>query len=684
MTNQELLDLLGEVRGEFLLDAQDYREFREEVPQMQVRRISLRKTWLLAAVIVLTLLLVGCTVAYVLSLQDMKVGEAAFTEPAHVDEEGQQIPAAEKTTSLLSLQGIYQPALQEWIAFQEGYDRDKALLIANDRNQSEVPEPYHTAYGCYTWEMVAQLDQIIEKYDLKLLEPYILVQSGEADILFEALKIGNIHREDRNALVEYGSGYFYPEGTFQISADVTLEGVPWNYENYLTIRYSLKEYFDPVYSSVGDIESYVQWDYITQNSTPVLLAMNEESAKICVNLEHAFISVSMDAYAYGESGKVSMPKEALEQIADVLDFTVKPQYADLALVRRMQESAKKEQQIAAFQEEAARLAAIAGGYESYMAYRLETAETAQDIQYSLYDLNGDGTEELIFRDRGLYCHEILTEVQGETFLYFDAGAVTANSEIYPCGEGKFHLYSGYGDFERYKFYEAGPAAVSFLEGVTYSKTAGCWYYHQDEDPWTDDEEMITETKARQVLDRYLLGTGKVLGEPIPGEHLLWEGGVDPYAECITACLENGDGEDMVYTLLDLNGDGTKELLLQGPLRINGEISGTAITLFSQANGELVDLNILPVTHVCSDGYLEYSREGEDGSVFREYIQLEIPGVRLKEILEYDPKTDTWTLDEDGHWGDRATVITGDKAWSVVNSHPRLEPQWKPLEEYPRR
>lgn len=682
MTNHELLDILGEVRGEFLLDAQDYREFREEVPEGKIRRVSLRKTWFLAAVIILTLLLVGCTVAYVLSLQDMKVGEAAVTEPAHVDDGGQTVPAAEKTTALLSLQGIYQPALQEWIAFQDSYDRDKALLTANDRNQSEVPEPYYTAYGCYTWEMVAQLDKIIEKYDLKLLEPYIPVQWGEADILFEALKIGNIHREDKNALVEYGSGYFYPEGTFQISADVTLEGVPWNYENYLSIRYSLKEYFDPVYSSVGDIDSYVQWDYITQNSTPVLLAMNEESAKIYGNLEHAFISVSMNAFAYGDGGKIPMPKEALEQIADVLDFGVKPQYADLELVRRMQEAAKKQQQTAIFGEEAARSAAIAGGYESYMAYRLERAENAEDVQYSLYDLNGDGTEELIFRDKGLYCYEILSERRGETFLYFDAGAVTANSEIYPCGEGKFHLYSGYGEFERYKFYEAGPVSPSYLEGVTYSKEADCWYYHPDDDPWTRDEE-ISEAEARRILDRYLLGTGKILGEPLPGERLLWEGGVDPYAECIADCLEAGDGEERVYALLDLNADGIEELLIRGPLRINGEISGTAIALYSQAHGELVDLNILPITHVCSGGYLEYSREGEDGSLFREYIRLENPGVRLREVLEYDPKTDTWTLDEDGHWGDRATVITEDMAWAVINSHPRLDPQWKPLEEYPK-
>lgn len=231
MNAHEILDMIGEARGDYLWQAQGCRDGRMEPPG---RRLPPKRLLLIAAILAMALLLVGCAVVYVLSLQDMAVGEHRYTASRH---EGGQ----EKTTTMISLQNVNQAALAEWLEFNEHYDTDGALAAANNRNESEIPEPYHLTYSCYTWEMVDALDAIIEKYDLMLLEPYIVVQQGEADILFEALKIGNIHREEGPGRVLYNSGYFYPEGTFSISAEVTLTDSEWSYVNYADVRYSRKE-----------------------------------------------------------------------------------------------------------------------------------------------------------------------------------------------------------------------------------------------------------------------------------------------------------------------------------------------------------------------------------------------------------------------------------------------------------
>lgn len=679
MTADDILDIIGDARGEYLLEAQAFREIQMEPGE--AKRIPLRKIILIAAVIALALALVGCTVVYVLSLQEMKVGEHTFTEPSYINEDGQTVAAEEKTTALVSLQGIYQGVLEEWIAFCDSYDPDKALLIANDNNESDVPEPYHTTYGCYTWEMVNKLDEIIRKYDLKLLDSYIVMQAEESDILFKALNIDNVHKEYAEAQVEYGSGYFYPEGTFQIAAYVTLENANWPYENLIELRYSLKEYFDPVSGSVGDIDSYTQWTYTTGDGIPMLLAMNEEHAHIYVNLEDAFISVQTDAFGRKGQETVPMTKETLEKIAEVFDFTVKPQSADLSLVRNMQAEIAAQKETEAAAAKAEKDAIIAQGYEAYLAYRLELGDI-YELGYTLYDLNGDGTEELILRDGGGFCHEILSMKSGESYLYFDARAVTANVQLFPCDDNQFMLYSNYGQMERYKVYQAGAESVEYIEGLTYNETEEKWYYLPDNDPWTNNEKVINKNRALGILNGYAT---QALGEPKKAEEFLPESITkpsDPYAALIAQQLEGEFADQFRFTLLDLTRDGMEELILEGPLFHGDEQIGTCLDLYSQENGELVSLNVVIVQYVCKDNVLESCRIAENGAEYHQYYELAGTGVRILDMIEYDPLTDTWTRDQDGPWGETAVVITQSKARQIIGSHPRMTLDWKPLTEYP--
>ena len=70
MNAMDLMTGLNNVRDKFVVSAGEFRQ-----GERQVRALPKRKLWLIAAVIALALLLVGCAVVYVLRLQDMAFGQ---------------------------------------------------------------------------------------------------------------------------------------------------------------------------------------------------------------------------------------------------------------------------------------------------------------------------------------------------------------------------------------------------------------------------------------------------------------------------------------------------------------------------------------------------------------------------------------------------------------------------------
>ena len=159
MNANEILDMIGDAKGTYLWETQKYRDGTAGAKPLPLPR---RRLWLVAAVIGLMLLLVGCTVAYMLRLQDLKVAEYRPTTPTVYDENGDVIslPTLPQRTQI-TLQGANQEALAEWNSFCRDYDPDGAIVTANDNNELGIPNPYYIPYGCYSWEMVNKLDEIV-------------------------------------------------------------------------------------------------------------------------------------------------------------------------------------------------------------------------------------------------------------------------------------------------------------------------------------------------------------------------------------------------------------------------------------------------------------------------------------------------------------------------------------------
>ena len=59
MKEMDILEMIGEARADYVLDAQSIQK-----GEHHMKKVSVKKNWLIAAVIVLAMTLMGCTVAY--------------------------------------------------------------------------------------------------------------------------------------------------------------------------------------------------------------------------------------------------------------------------------------------------------------------------------------------------------------------------------------------------------------------------------------------------------------------------------------------------------------------------------------------------------------------------------------------------------------------------------------------
>ena len=322
MNAMDLLYGLNNVRDSYVVAAGAFR-------QRKPKRLPKRKLWLIAALIALTLLLVGCAVVYVLRLQDLKVGEYRFYVPAAYDENGGVIPVETREPfTVLSVQGSNMEALAEWVAFTNVYDLDgtialEADLAAKSGTPWDIPEDHARTYGCYSREMVNKLDEIAEKYHLKLLSGDIPFNEYENSILFRSLGLDSLVQDAPHVQVEYGDGYFHLEGTFSLHMRLAGDFGVWQWEDGgIYFHYSRKDYFDPTTSSMQESQSYTQWDYTRQDGKTVLLVLGTEDARIYADLPDAFVSIDITPEILENGKKIPMTREALQQLAE-------PRYANV-------------------------------------------------------------------------------------------------------------------------------------------------------------------------------------------------------------------------------------------------------------------------------------------------------------------------------------------------------------------
>ena len=116
--------------GDDLIEKAEYGEFptKAKMTATQKKRTSIRRPFLIAAIIAIMLLLVGCAIVYVLSMQEIKLGEQEVTYDVY-DYDPQSGAALaymgqeSMTQQVLTLAGLSNTpaakAAREWYEFEK-------------------------------------------------------------------------------------------------------------------------------------------------------------------------------------------------------------------------------------------------------------------------------------------------------------------------------------------------------------------------------------------------------------------------------------------------------------------------------------------------------------------------------------------------------------------------------------
>lgn len=249
-------------------------------------------------------------------------------------------------------------ANEEWQQYLESevYDPDGSILDKVEAELRKHPDfdkedengnpiiltyegiPYNKdyLYSCYTTEMCEKLDEICEKYSLKLVNKrytYYPKNSNFADeteiTTDDLLKMANCSQFIRESNDEFihivYSGYIYDDGSFHLEGTARLKSdeATWKKDiSYQMIR-TMKGTLYPTGSlCIGDGESYEQWNYTTSNGIPLLLARSEKTLKeyVIANLNDSYVVINVCDNRNCSENYAQKTKRDLELFAETFDF----------------------------------------------------------------------------------------------------------------------------------------------------------------------------------------------------------------------------------------------------------------------------------------------------------------------------------------------------------------------------
>ncbi len=501
MTAENILDLIGTAKDAYVEAAMQTRT-------VKAKRLPVRKILLVAALVSMILFLVGCTVTYVLHLQDLKIGQSTYVMPKHLDEDGNRVNEQEIVRDVISLQGIAGTpqflAGQEWFAFEKSYDPDNTILFQADEQGFTAPDEYD-AYFLYSQEMVDKVDEILRKYDLKPAGPEILTEESIHSVFFDTLGIRQLHRENAAGKFEYQHGYFYACGNFYMEFRLALDS---GTELLGGVTYSDKDYFHPRNIAIQDLEGCTQWNFRSADGQDVLVVEERDWVQLLCQRTDGFLSVSLHSMAYGEDGKaLPLSKEDIRKAADAFDYSVKPQKPDMEKAAkevdayyeklRAEQQAYQETQVNPFELES---------YQEYIDYVISKMEDPKSFRYGqnpkdtyfhLQDINGDGVEDLLLGQDPDSFYSIMTMREGKIHLLFDNGM----GDHFLCENQilGFHGISDQGSQSVY-YYQMEGDTFRELVNLEYDPEKETWL-RQTYDEW-GYMEPISDAEAAAVTERY--------------------------------------------------------------------------------------------------------------------------------------------------------------------------------------
>ncbi len=662
MNANDLLDLMNNTKDKFVVEA---LESRNRQPGRKVLRLN--KLALIAAVVALALLLMGC-VAVILSLQQRKIGEVPVTQS--FDAYGKPVSQPEKTWYIASMSGFddspAQQASREWNEFQRTYQPEN---LTNETDLPDIPNRFEYTYHCFDQTMVDKVKEIAETYSLELLGERAVAQSWQSSAAFESLGITHLVREDAPAEVGYGACRVYPPYNFVCDVLLTLNGeyAPWTEEAYCEVYYLQSGYLAHEDAFLYDPETTQEWEYTTKDGTKVLLTLSGADGTVLAQREGSTIVIRLDmAWQQGvflDEGTALPTREALESLADCFDYKITTQAAPMEGLQETFDAIPDPNMPPEDYEEPQ--------YASYAEYLSEHYLWPELVEYAFYDIDGDGEKDLITSYGDGFCINWLTIRDGQVKditggrggMRLCQGGIVENRD--PVSE--FWLY--------YKILGADPEAGVELE-VDHSVS-----YFSGE--WKIDDEICTEQEAADLIAQYkpLQLTWKpLLDFPMDDQGttfadvLAREGNLtgtallEYYRENYDSGRAYWNGEMAWFELRDINHDRIEDLLLS----VDGEKIGLAYTY---KRGQFICLE--GDFYLCKDNVMhswdQVDRYNEGVVERHRFLQLEGQNYLFYYRLNHNLSTDSW---EDTNY----KAITGEEAQAFLAQYPRAELNMRPISE----
>ena len=323
MTSMQLFQGLSGVDAELLANV-------EQAPARKRGRTG-KRIWLIAAVVALALLLVGCAVAYALNMERVKIGAATEQRDYTLADGVYEKDPHTVSTNILTLSGLKgsnaYKACADYYAFKDEYDRNMEQMI----EAGTLPEDF---WDHYSDTMDAKVAELAEQYHLKPTGNLLSFRTTRN--LCDALGVERFTQTGQALRAEIGGGGCYDSGNFWLDMGFTFPE-DQGYEVIYTpgvLRWNRLDSFSRDYVTLIDSGDWVERNYTTASGSTVLILQSpsQELGYILCDRGEALMSLQLNVNIellseYG--GVVSaeyqhMTDRQIEMVADSIDFTVQP------------------------------------------------------------------------------------------------------------------------------------------------------------------------------------------------------------------------------------------------------------------------------------------------------------------------------------------------------------------------
>lgn len=329
MNGKDMFLGLSDIGGDLVQEAEffTFSPAARPVPRRKKGRYPL----LIAALIGLTLLLVGCAIVYALSMSRVKIGTGTETRDySEVDGVYVKDPHQVQTTTL-TLAGLegskaYR-ACADFYAFKTAYTAQGEEM----GKAGTLPEGF--------WESCRD---VLDAKAQELAEQYGLKPEGQAlDFptvrkLCDGLGVERFVRDVPGVSVDVTGGNCYENGNFTLSMDIRFP-TDQGYEITYTLGqlfWNRQDSFSRDFVTLVDDGTWTERSYTTSSGSQVLLlrSPNQERGYILCDRGQALMTLRLDVNPefYSEDGGVvsverkPMTDRQLELAADAIDFAIQP------------------------------------------------------------------------------------------------------------------------------------------------------------------------------------------------------------------------------------------------------------------------------------------------------------------------------------------------------------------------